>query len=258
MKKHTETGFTLVELSIVIIIVGLIVAGVLGGQRLIDQARLRTLIGDKTDIETALANFRNEFNALPGDYRNATDYWAAGAACGDATAIDNANECNGNGDRKIDHNIGGDDTAQAADESYTAWVHMGNSGHYPGQYTGIPTNITAGVNVPEAGFGRSVAITLMHSGDAVNLGTANLNDNLILFGTADGTANPADTPFIAARDARSIDEKVDDGLPASGTVLGVNSGGGGEECIDTGEYNVDGAIVSIAADGCALVFKSGS
>lgn len=252
MRYHRTRGFTLVELSIVIIIVGLIVAGVLGGQRMIDQARLRTVIGDKVDVETALTNFRNEFNALPGDYRSANDYWAAGGGCGDATDIDGAEDCNGNGNRRIDFHA----TLEATDESSTAWVHLGNSGHYPGAYSGTAdqANSVVGQELPQATFGRNVGISLVHSTGATFGGSAATNANMIIIGATDAVGLD-DTPFFEARDARSIDDKIDDGLATTGAIRGID--GSGTSCIDGTAYDVDAVITSILADGCAIAIDSG-
>lgn len=73
-----EKGFTLVELSIVIVIIGLIVAGVIGGQALVRQAKIKGVVTEVEKYRVALNSFRLEYNALPGDFENAQSFWGAG------------------------------------------------------------------------------------------------------------------------------------------------------------------------------------
>src|ERR1700754_5054766 len=99
-------GFTLVELSIVLVILGLLVGGVLAGQSLIRAAELRSISTDTTQYRTALFSFREKYNALPGDMINATSFWgdrATGAeSCADgAIANGTPGTCNGNGNGMI-------------------------------------------------------------------------------------------------------------------------------------------------------------
>ncbi len=44
IRSNLKMGFTLIELSIVIVIIGLIVAGIIGGQSLVRQAKVRPII----------------------------------------------------------------------------------------------------------------------------------------------------------------------------------------------------------------------
>ena len=74
--QRTKNGFTLIELSIVIVIIGLIVAGVVGGQALVRQSKLRSIITDHQKIQTSMNAFKLEYNYLPGDIPNASDYWS--------------------------------------------------------------------------------------------------------------------------------------------------------------------------------------
>jgi len=79
--NEAQKGFTLIELSIVIVIIGLIVAGVVGGQALVEQARIRQQIADLQKYEVAVNTFKLEYNAIPGDFSDANAYW--GVAGGD-------------------------------------------------------------------------------------------------------------------------------------------------------------------------------
>jgi prepilin-type N-terminal cleavage/methylation domain-containing protein len=265
--QRRRSGFTLVELSIVIIIVGLIVTGVIGGQRLIQQAKLRTVVSDKADVETAVNNFRSEYNALPGDMKNASSFWDA---CGGSDAV-----CDGDGNKKILHNV----TANTS-ESYAAWVHLGNSGHYPGSFTGaFATGGVVNVTAPEAGFRQNVVLTLLHdAGLVANSVPAGMNftGNLVLFGGTRTNAL-ADKPFLKPSEAYGIDKKIDDGLPASGRAFAVDGAAvapgtytGADQCFTAAGYNVSDtipaadpsdpatAMADVATEGCGLAFSLGN
>ena len=67
-----QTGFTLIEIAIVLVIIGLLLGGVLKGQELITGARVRNLISQQDGVKAAYFGFLDRFRALPGDYSNAT------------------------------------------------------------------------------------------------------------------------------------------------------------------------------------------
>ena len=71
MRKHG--GFTLVEVAIVIVIIGLLLGGILKGEELITGARVRNLISQADGIKAAYYGFRDRYRALPGDYSKAVD-----------------------------------------------------------------------------------------------------------------------------------------------------------------------------------------
>jgi prepilin-type N-terminal cleavage/methylation domain-containing protein len=68
-------GFTLVELSIVLVILGLLAGGVLAGQGLIRAAELRSITTDQQRFLIAIRAFRDQYRSLPGDMPNATLVW---------------------------------------------------------------------------------------------------------------------------------------------------------------------------------------
>ncbi len=65
-------GFTLIELSIVLVIIGLIIGGVLVGQDLIVAGKMRSQITQLSQIDTAANSFNSKYNGIPGDYNNPT------------------------------------------------------------------------------------------------------------------------------------------------------------------------------------------
>src|SRR5665811_1238303 len=99
-----QTGFTLIEIAIVLVITGLLLGGVLKGQELIQSARVRNLASTDDGVKAAFFGFQDRFKALPGDYLTAT------------TNINGATQ-NGNGDGLI----GG--TAATATEAIAVWDH---------------------------------------------------------------------------------------------------------------------------------------
>ncbi len=79
---HNKAGFSLLELSIVLVIIGLLASGVMVGQSLVRGAELRSVMNDHNKILSATNAFRLKYNALPGDMRNATAFWGKdNAAC---------------------------------------------------------------------------------------------------------------------------------------------------------------------------------
>jgi prepilin-type N-terminal cleavage/methylation domain-containing protein len=74
-RRGRAAGFTLIELSIVLVIIGLIVGGILTGQELIKSATVRSEVSELENIETAIYAFRDKYGGLPGDLSNATAFF---------------------------------------------------------------------------------------------------------------------------------------------------------------------------------------
>lgn len=89
-----NSGFTLLELSIVIVIIGLIVAGISAGQSLVRQAQLRQFTSNINQYKVAINSFTLQYDALPGDMDNTTSYWPT------------ASTADGNGDGNVNFDAG--------------------------------------------------------------------------------------------------------------------------------------------------------
>jgi prepilin-type N-terminal cleavage/methylation domain-containing protein len=120
--KRQQQGFTLIEIAIVLVIIGLLLGGVLKGQELITGARVRNIIQQQDGVKAAYFGFLDRYRALPGDYANAkatitniTDV----AGCGNDAG-------NGDGDGQIE---------LATLENILAWEHLSKANFINGTYT---------------------------------------------------------------------------------------------------------------------------
>jgi prepilin-type N-terminal cleavage/methylation domain-containing protein len=140
-------AFTLLELSIVIVIIGLIIAGITSGQSLVKQAQLRSAAAEFTEIQQSLNTFILTYDAIPGDMINAFLYW--GTDCADTDV-----NCNGD-------NSG---STNSVKEEWMFWKHMSLASVYPGSFSGTATDGTYGVgnclvdsNIPVSAVSSSAA-----------------------------------------------------------------------------------------------------
>ena len=120
MNRRQIQGFTLIEIAIVLVIIGLLLGGILKGQELIVSARVRNLISQQDGVKAAFFGFQDRFRAFPGDYTAATTNIvgvAATAACGNG---------NGNGNGRIE---------TANQENVLSWEHLSKAGFITGTYT---------------------------------------------------------------------------------------------------------------------------
>src|SRR5262245_16774189 len=117
-----QSGFTLIEIAIVLVIIGLLLGGVLKGQELITSARVRNVIQQQDGIKAAYFGFLDRFRAPPGDYTQAsTNINCTPTPC-----------TNGNGNGQITANgVAG----ATIDEHIAVWEHLSQSGFINGAYT---------------------------------------------------------------------------------------------------------------------------
>lgn len=200
-------GFSLVELSIVLVILGLLVGGVLTGQSLIKAAELRSVTTEYDRYMAATNTFRDKYFGLPGDITNAASFWAAAA--------------NGDGDGTLDVAS----AVSVAGERYGYWEQLALAGLIEGVYDGMATathvdDAVIGTNVPKAKLGNA-------GWSVINIpGTIAITDTLRFAGEygnhfyfgIKAASSITQGALLKPEEAWNIDTKMDDGRPAFGRV----------------------------------------
>ena len=235
-------AFSLVELSIVLVILGLLVGGVLAGQSLIRASELRTITAQHEQFVTAVQSFRDKYFTLPGDMSNATQFWGARdsnpATC-TVTAISGTLTCNGNGDTLLN-----------GAELGLFWQHLYNAGLMPS--SDWPMSKLPMTSVWNA---MSMADLNMAPGSNGNMFNGSYGNVLLL-----GADDPA--IYMTPTELWNIDTKIDDGKPATGKLvatgdsLGV-TGDGIESCTNTNDGSNLAAVYRLDRDqnACGLIFR---
>lgn len=251
--KQGQKGFSLVELSIVLVILGLLIAGVIAGSTLVRNAELRAVTAEFNDIRTNINAFKTTYDALPGDMPNANEFWpVSNVNCESALEA----EMNGDFNGRIEFK-----DVDGRNESYMAWCHLRLANLGSGPFQGNPDDEgdpELGVDVPTskvAGGGYFFAY------GAHELADTNV---LVLGGFSDGTVVGTGMllgAVLTPRDARNIDNKIDDGYPTSGIVRGFDDDNAETEaeCVDLSPPGGTAPIYSISINpqpiGCGLAFR---
>lgn len=251
--KLYKDGFTLVELSIVIIIVGLLISGITAGSSLIKQAKLHAIVTEMDNLQLAYNQFVLIYSAVPGDMVNASSYWPS--TC---TVSGIPGECNGDGDGIIQ---GGDYTS--LEEMVQSTKHLELAGLINEKLALVPqffqTDLIPGVNAPSskldgAGYmfnGSGVAISGVgiFRDDTGGLydGFSNFDHNYLYLGKP-GLVRSLTNGALSPQDAFSIDAKIDDGSASNSGLIGAltgkvkskdeYSGGSTHECAVGNVYSV--------------------
>jgi hypothetical protein len=189
-----QRGFTLLEIVVFVLMVGLILAGVLKGQEMITSAKVKRVAGQLDEIRAAYFGFQDRFEALPGDYADplrALD--CGGMAC-----------LKGNGDSRIR----ADELPLAGSqrhEDLLVWSHLASSGLLKGDYRMVDGESTAtDANSPKNAY--SVYVQLVFDGQYGLSGGGAVRHNL------------KTGPQIPVEVLAELDRKTDDGKPYKGSV----------------------------------------
>jgi prepilin-type N-terminal cleavage/methylation domain-containing protein len=220
-------GFSLVELSIVLVILGLLVGGILAGKSLIHAAELRVVTTERDKYWTAMRTFRDKYFAIPGDMANATSIWgtinAAPATCRE-TASTGTPTCDGDGDGLITAMS----TNLSSREMFRFWEHLAKAGLIEGTYPGtrVPAGdgdeAAVGYNAGTSKFlkaGWSIQYDLQKTaGNTTEFFNLGLKGNSMVIG-ATIVGEPTYGVAFTPEDVWNIDSKIDDGKPAAGNVV---------------------------------------
>lgn len=232
--KPKLKAFTLIELSIVLVIIGLIVGGVLVGKDLIEAAKLRKTASELEHQLAAINTFKIKYNCLPGDCKNSTQFFGT-----------SNNNGNGNGNDIISFLQGsnGNEGLLAAYQLSAAGL-FGNIARAASNIPDIRTDILNGITVPVTPLGNDTRWTIRDNGahwivgttfswgstyllgrDNDNVGT----ENWLLLDKVDTSWPPLQNSALTPTQASYIDSKIDDGKPAAGKII---AGTGAGTCIN--------------------------
>jgi prepilin-type N-terminal cleavage/methylation domain-containing protein len=193
--KRNQTGFTLVEIAIVLVIIGLLLGGILKGQEMITQAKIKNVTADFSGISAAYYGYQDRYRAIPGDDLNAGTRWttAPAAVPGDGNGVVGGtynNAC-------VQVPVAG------TPESCKWWDHLRRAGFVSGSGGLQPFNAVTGILGVQTGDGAGATAL----GTAVGVGGFS---GLIIC-----SANLTDKIAIA------VDTQMDDGTLITGTVRGL-------------------------------------
>ena len=248
-RRLATSAFTLLELSIVLVIIGLVVGGVLVGKDLIEAAKLQRVVKEAQGFQNAVATFRLKYNALPGDMPQPESYFPDANWNSAAYGI-------------------GDGVIYSYTEGADAWRQLslaqliGAGGMQGAEYCGHSSSSSGwcssiiGVTGPGSMYNDNMAWYIGNS--------SKTGKNAILFSTpgsgltGGGSYWPQNEGALPAIAAQNIDQKVDDGKPNSGAVRAESDYGG---CMDVPANSVNAhqgvyalTPINFPQGGCSLSF----
>jgi prepilin-type N-terminal cleavage/methylation domain-containing protein len=197
---HKQNGFTLIEIAIVLVIIGLLLGGILKGQELITSARVRNLISQQDGVKAAFFGFLDRYRAYPGDYGQ-TEARANIPGCAACSG--------GNNNGQIQSVAGGG----VIDEQIAVWEHLSRAGFINGNYTyAVAPETTA--SAPTNPYARYLQLIYDDTYDGGPTPRHNLK-----------TGNQVPSDILA-----EVDRKIDDGVATGGSFrfspYGGQTGGG--------------------------------
>jgi prepilin-type N-terminal cleavage/methylation domain-containing protein len=197
--KRTQNGFTLVEIAIVLVIIGLLLGGILKGQEMITQAKIKNVVADFSGISAAYYGYQDRYRAIPGDDPNADTRWTTPSAA-----------TKGNGDGKVAGTYNNAGSACVATvEACSWWDHLRRAGFVAGSGVLQPFNAVTGIIGVQTGDNGTGSVLGGFGG--LIICSAGLPDKIAI----------------------AVDTQMDDGLVGTGTVRGQKHTGGPNPNIST-------------------------
>lgn len=194
MNKIRSQAFSLIELSIILVIIGLLIVSIAVGSRMMEGARLNKLMKETEDFRQSITVFVATFGAYPGDINNAFDFFGSVDGCTDDDVNSVSSGCNGNGNEIINWDK----------ESYRVNQHLSLAELLPGSYNGTSDNYISsykkGLYQPpfpcsDAGYNK-MGVNCHQLGNSSDINGA----------------------VLSPLDQYKIDQKLDDGAPKTGDI----------------------------------------
>lgn len=185
--KRRQSGFTLIEIAIVLVIIGLLLGGILKGQELINSARVKNLATDFRNVPLFIYGYQDKYKALPGDDAAADTHLTSGTLATTPASTQGNGVIGGNWDSTI-----------ATDESFLFWQHVRLAGLAPG-----PTALTpVGAYRPTNAVGGHVGI-----------------QSAVPFTGITGGTYYVCSEGILGKFVKQLDAQLDDGNTAAGAMM---------------------------------------
>ena len=248
MENNRNKGFTLVELAIVLVIIGLLIGGILAGRELLDNARVVRFATDVQTYSSSYIAFFEKYDSAPGDMATARSRIRE---CTAATFCYNGNNDSITGTPSMDWSTddqSGDNTLPAV-ETTMFWKHLLLSDFVSGTTVNSnPLNPIWGETHPSSEMGGGFHV--LYSSENIG-GVAVSSTRLIFRGKITGNAHPTNSgdgslsPLFASK----VDRKMDDGHAFTGRI---SADGTGTNC-----FNSDGDYMPNENNGCLLSFRIG-
>ncbi|MGH8747114.1 MAG: prepilin-type N-terminal cleavage/methylation domain-containing protein [Burkholderiales bacterium] len=190
--KAVQKGFTLVEIAIVLVIIGLLLGGILKGQEMINQAKIKNVVADFSGISAAYYGYQDRYRAIPGDDPTAGTRWlGAGSGNGDGVVSGTYNDSS-----CPTTVVASTTTPSTTPETCMWWDDLRRSGFVAGNGGRQPFNAVTGILGVQTGNGAGGTALGGFSGLIVC--SANLPDKIAI----------------------AVDTQMDDGAIGTGTVRG--------------------------------------
>jgi prepilin-type N-terminal cleavage/methylation domain-containing protein len=202
--KHKQQGFTLVEIAIVLVIIGLLLGGILKGQEMITQAKIKNVIADMSGVSAAMYGYQDRYKALPGDDKNAGTRWTGTAP--------------GNGDGVITGvytAVASGTTADVTKEAGFFWHHLRLAGFISGTGLEQPFNAVSGKMGVQTSDGSIPSSGTFATGVLLDPGAGATKFTSLMLCSAN----------LPDKIAISVDSQTDDGVGTTGTVRGQKQAG---------------------------------
>ncbi len=211
-RDHKQNGFTLVEMALVMVIVGIIIAGIIKAQELIENSQVTSTISELENITAAVKSFKDTYGNYPGDMSNAMFRIPA---CNGITCN------NGNGDGIINVVIG---AAMTTTDEASYFFGQLRAADFLTNYDG-QNNPRFGNAFPSAPVGGGYMIGNTLAGAPIGFDPAEMRGGHYLLIVAQNENVGATTGILRPSQAETIDRLVDNALPESGRVIAQNTGG---------------------------------